>query len=418
MDGRVIKYRFEGVDAEGKKVGGFVFAEDEKQARLKITNSGYAVLSIEAYKQPEQRQSDLTLFEFEGHRTDTQKPVHGTIESEDEYTAYKKLRMDYALELKYLIPIDTPPNQREQLKTAGIRAELEEQLREEEKNFFKVQKETQSYELINETKRKEMDFYRSQIESLIIKVQQLMTEHESEIDPNVRHSIQERLDLLARLRQSNSVEHLDMLTKKLFVQLQAIELDVTAGAANLTDEQKKALIKLRTPKGFRKFLVKKEELAALDPAQIYKEEKEKKFREAVIEMTKLFKKGSSEIHVDFVEVGAKHTWNFIKYVDPLGNLFQFIYWTFAFLFCFLLIFWCLNGIKIILFLADERTMYIFRSFAFWFTTGLSGLVAIFFGPEALETVSLSLKRKSLLYGCAGVVIALYILQAPALFYWC
>ena len=95
------------------------------------------------------------------------------------------------------------------------------------------------------SRKKEILFMQEKIESMLSEFIPLLRENEDYIDPDRKREIEERIDLLSRLRHSNSVEHLKNLTKNLLKQMESDEIFLKD--TNLPDEVK-AEIALRRAK--------------------------------------------------------------------------------------------------------------------------------------------------------------------------
>ncbi len=239
------KYYFVAVTPEGKQISGYVTAASMEAARDQLKTGGMSILTLEEPKDFQPRNSGLTVFEFEAVN-DLHKTIRGTIEAGDKYAAYKKLRMEYKLDVLFLVNKSLPPSEKEDIKSAGIETELEDKLlvdqKLEERRLKKEKKvdtkEEEAKEMaeIIEANEKQRKFIVEKIDSVLSEVVPLLEENAEYINPNKRREIEERIDLLMRLKHSNSVEHLKSLTQRLLKQIS--EDEIFLEGANIPEDLK------------------------------------------------------------------------------------------------------------------------------------------------------------------------------------
>ncbi len=242
------KFYFQAVTTEGKQISGHIEAENLEAARGKLGESKLSILTLEEKTdQFSTTKEGFSVFQFEG-LNDQHKTVKGTIEAIDRYAAYKKLRVSYKLEVFYLVEKNLDAAQKAQLQKQGIEKELEDklimELRLEERKNSKKKKRKKSdtnaeLKKAVESNEKERQFIVDKIDGVLAEVVPLLEENSEYIDPNKKREIETRIDLLVRLKHSNSVDHLKSLTKKLLTQIS--EDEIFLQDANIPEELKEEI---------------------------------------------------------------------------------------------------------------------------------------------------------------------------------
>ncbi|MCK5461030.1 hypothetical protein KAI58_03530 [Candidatus Gracilibacteria bacterium] len=385
------KFYFQAVTAEGKQISGYVSAENENEAHKKLRESNMSVLTLEEKKDSDNKKN-VDIFDFEGIN-EVEKTVKGTIEASDIYSAFKKLKMEYKINLLYLIPSNVDPKEKEFLKEEGIDEELEKALQLEilqaKKNIGKKHKKVVSRESeikqVLQSRKKEISFMQEKIDSILGEFIPLLHENEDYIDPAKKREIEERIDLLSRLKHSNSIEHLKNLTKNLLKQMESDEIFLKG--SNLPDEVKVEIARRRA-----KFI---------DLGQSFEKVISKGLLDLQLKIagfdSEILKKKMSEIHL----------------IEKIGMV---SYLTIVFLFFLCLIFWIWMFLQYILNFNMEKTLFYFESALFWYVTGFSAVASVFF------SFVFAAKKMKLIEKCSYIVVGfvllfIYTLEFPVIFHW-
>ncbi len=237
------KFEFQVVDSAGQSLRGHLFASDQATASQQLRTKGYAILSLTAV---ESTQSDLQAthddltFLFQG-TTPTDQTLKGSIEALDLYAAYRKLRLDYNLKLQWLYPSTLAISDRPAAQAQGLDPKFEAKLQSElddQSPTDRPQNVDEIQTLIAQREEK-MVVLRREIESIITEVGQLLNKNLDYLDRKRARDIQQKLDLLSRLRSSNAVNHLQKLSQQLLLQLKDEKLFLES--AKLTTEQQAEL---------------------------------------------------------------------------------------------------------------------------------------------------------------------------------
>jgi hypothetical protein len=377
------KFRFEAISKEGKNLSGFLFSENDEAARAKLKSEGNAVLSLELFVAEKKENSDLQEFEFQAKASDG-RTIHGEIEAQTQYVAYRKLRMEYDFQLEYLVIKNLPFEQKEALKKQGIDSQLKllfEQDEEAQKTKAVKTKKVKKgkVELMLEEREDEMRFLQAQTEVITTAVKKLMGEHSTYLNAEKQRHIQVDLDRLSRLRQSSSLNHLEQIMKRIFKQLLSDNLFIVTEDNILEVEKSQAEIKKIT-----------------------------KALEADL------KKGLSNVQIGDLQ---KITKKVIK-MSLFRRVFMPFYWGFVFLLIMLLNFWVLTLGKLAFGKDTDRMLFYLKSTPLWFLTGFSAVVMVFFAFTVfVREKPLSLVKRLILYALAFGALIVFTLQFPVFFFW-
>jgi len=378
------KFHFEGISRDGKRLAGFLFSESKEAARAKLQGDGLAVLNLEPYMENKATGEGFERFEFKGIAAHGRE-VRGEIEAQNQYAAYKKLRLEYDFDIQYLIPKNLSYEEKEELKKRPLDPELErifledKNIRSARKQKASEKKKDQIEEMLG-NRREEMKFLQGEIEKCITKIQVLLDENSDYLDPSMRRDIQSRIDRLSRLRQSSSVVHLESMMKQLFSDL---------GNDNIF------LVTVREQ--FPDFEVRRA-----------------RFLEASSSLKGSLGKGLAAVKI--TEGDIKKLKALVR-LEPLVKVLYVFYWGFLFLFFMMLNFWGLNLVKIMVGYEVEKAYFYFNSPIFWFVTGFSGVVAIFIAPEIFSESEHSWKIKVGVYGATILALIVLTIQFPVFFWW-
>ncbi|MCF7830675.1 hypothetical protein K9M41_01595 [Candidatus Gracilibacteria bacterium] len=380
----VKKYHFEGLGKDGKTLSGFLFSETKEDARAKLKKDGIAILSIEPFVAEQKGNKSSTVFEFKAI-DDLGKEKRGHIEAENQYEAYKKLRLEYDFTLIYLVPQDLSQAEKLILKKKGISPELEKQFLEDEKNkktlFFRAKEKKEKRDKVEtmlEDKQKEMQFLQAQVDVVIREVKKLLQDNSEVLDPNVRRNIQERIDRLSRLRQSSSLNHLESMMKRLFAQLARDD------------------IFLPVQDKFPDFQIRIDAFKKVSGTL----------------------KGSLSKGLSSIQIGTDlERFQAVIKMKPLHKVFFTLYWACVFLFFMLLNFWGLNVVKLMSNYDVSRVSFYFSSGTFWFVTLFSGIITLLFAFDIFAKKPLSVIQKTVLCSGAILLALFFVIEFPVFFSW-
>ena len=389
------KYHFVAVRPDGKKVSGTLTAENEVLAKEAISERGLALFSLELFAgQPVEGTTEgFKRFEFEGIDSD-QKVVRGTIEEENGYEAYKKLNLEYELDVKVIIPATATPEEREAIRAAGIPAAWVPRFQADKKKFDKEKEKENKNKgnkednepLLSEKDKRELQVYQAEIGDITRQVLEMLQKNEDFLDASAKREIMDRIGLMSRLRRSNAIDHLRSLTDKLLKQLNDDKLFIEAEKLSVE---------------------KQAELAT----------KKQEFGAASESLEKSVASGLSAVAEGLAALNADDMKQKIIEADPLQKLFQVFYTTIVSILGLFMIYWIVNSVKLIVNSADNATLFSFSSPILWLVTGISLILSFSLAPIAFAIDEVKLEKKIFFAGVSILLVLFFIWLSPVLFWW-
>ncbi len=387
------KFRFQAVNEDGKRLSGTVSASTLQRARAKLTDNGYAVLDLAPYVAPAIKNANQKLFLF-GIQMNQGVVQKGTIQATNEYEAYEELRSEYDFAVTYLYPQDLPLEEIEARKDQGINpAHLQRWEKESKKTKIVRGRKVASqitYDKIVSKHQKEIDELGKQITHLIKTIAELLKQTESFLNPEKKRDIIQKVDLLARIKHSNSIDHLKTVTRKILEELadDAFFLE----ESKLTPEQKLQLAAERN-----------------------------KFKDLVTSLGKSFTKALEKIELPLVGIDTaavkKTVLQIHQELNPLQSFGEFLYWMFSFLFVFFLLFWCLVGFYFFLSDTPELSLFYLQSRILWFLTAFTAFVFLVFSAPVLISNFRQKCRRSFFWTAVVLLFLILVFAFPLLFPW-
>lgn len=385
------KYFFQAVTAEGKQISGYVSANSLEAARDKLKASGLSILTLEEPKEGGQTLAQgMRVYEFEALNKQ-HKTVKGTIEAVELYEAYKKLRLEYNLEVKYLVDSASALPVKQKVREEGLRPELEERLKVEikiaekkAKKKHRPGKEDEIKEAV-EANEEERQFMVEKIDAVLAEIVPLLEENSEFIDAHKKREIEERINLLMRLKHSNSVAHLRSLTQRLLEQISSDEIFLKD--ANIPSELQEEMNRRRG-----------------------------QFQAIGTNFDKAISKGLIDLQVKLAQIDTEALKDTMKDIRPVQKVTNVFYLVFCFLFAlcsvFLLFMEGLNWFE----LQEVRAVFFLTSPLIWYVWGLGLLMAVSFYflrfyPKQEWWENLVVVGSTVL----GFVV--YTVQFPIVFYW-
>ena len=385
------KYFFQAVTAEGKQISGYVSAESIEQARDKLSAGGLSILTLEEPKEMnDTMEQGMRVYQFEATNK-LKKIVQGTIEAIELYEAFKKLRLEYKLDVNYLVDSASAPTVKEKIRSEGLPPELEERMQVEIKIAKKREKKKQHGSNTNEVQEavdaneEERRFIVEKIDAVLSEVVPLLEENAEFIDGHKKREIEERISLLMRLKHSNSVAHLRSLTQRLLEQISSDEIFLKD--ANIPSELQDEMNRRRS-----------------------------QFQAIGANFDKAISRGLIDLQVKLSKLDASSFKDSVKELKPFEKITNVFYLVFCFLaaLCsvFLLFLYGLYYFEI----QVDQTLFFLHSPLLWYVWGLGVLMMISFYfvrfyPKQEWFVGLVIMT------CTVAAFVVYTVQFPILFYW-
>ncbi len=393
------KYFFQAVTQEGKQISGFVSAPSLDEARDKLKAGGLSILTLEEPKEDLTGKlvAGLKSFEFEATNS-ARKKIRGTIEAEDRYAAYKKLRLEYELEVDYIADMTLPPSKKEAEKAKGIEQDLVERLKievkiaekkESKKKKGKKKKEENTTDEIQEAveaNEKERQFMMEKIDAVLSEVIPLLEENAEYIDTNKKRQIEERINLLMRLKHSNSVAHLKSLTKRILDQITNDEIFLQD--SNIPPDLQEEIDRRKTA-----------------------------FQSVGRKFDKAISKGLVDLQVQLAKIdtqGLKDTVTEIRLIEQLINIF---YLTFSCLFLYFVGFLIFNLGRGLMEISVSQSNFYLTSPLIWYAWGFSLILIVSFYFFRFSPQVKNWRDKIIVLASTALALFLYTVQFPVIFYW-
>ena len=386
------KYFFQAVTAEGKQISGYVSAPSIDEARDKLKAGGLSILTLE---QPTEESQVLAqgmhVFEFEA-LNEQHKAVKGTIEATELYEAFKKLRLEYKLEVEYLADSAAAPTVKQQVREDGLPKELEDRLQIEVKMAEKKEKKKNKHDSSENEVQEAVDaneaerqFMVEKIDAVLAEIVPLLEENAEYIDAHKKREIEERINLVMRLKHSNSVAHLRSLTKRLLEQISSDEIFLKD--ANIPAELQEEMNRRRN-----------------------------QFQDIGTSFDKAISKGLVDLQVQLAKIDTGAIADTVKDLRPIEKATNVFYLVFGFLMLLCTVFFVFVYALYFFEIQLEQTSFFLQSPLLWYVWGLGVVMSISFyflrfypkqeWYENLVVVSSTV---------AAIVV--YTVQFPILFYW-
>ncbi len=204
-------FKYTVANKEGKKLSGTVEAPDEQTARSELNNLGFSILELLKTEQQPKIDSNLIKFVFEAIDKNS-KLISGTIPSENEENAFKKLEEEYALTVTAIWKENASKEEIIEAKKKGTKNFQDELLREKE----------QEMELSLE-QQKEEQFLKTKIELILKEVHEILQTFDKEIDIDKKSEMNKKINKLLRIKQSKNLNYIFTTAKDLLEFIQGQE---------------------------------------------------------------------------------------------------------------------------------------------------------------------------------------------------
>jgi hypothetical protein len=231
-------YSYTVLNKKGEKLTGAIEANDLGGARENLNKLGFSIVAIEKAPEDSKNSKGIKTFEFEGIDEEG-KSVEGTIKSQDKTSAYKKLKTEYGLEVKYLIDSSLDENQKIKERNKGV-SDLEVILRKESREI----KEKESKYAFVEHKEEHEKKLREKTEFVIKRLETFMKEYASAIEPQKFETLKKEKDKLLRIKSSKNTEYIKTTTEEILQLIQEEEFFVKGKIS----EERKTHIKVEAKK--------------------------------------------------------------------------------------------------------------------------------------------------------------------------
>lgn len=217
-----MKFSYTALSAANQKTTGLLEAETKEQAQKELHDMGAAILSlIEISEEEFNKQKELIQKTEENVKIDNaiktfrflvidhkKKSIKGTIEADDLYFAYKRLRLEYQFEVQSLFEVGA---------SLSAQNESNQQLNEFEKRLISESKGKKSAHVKKNEDLKQVtqNEIPKKIDLLIEKIKKGVSEHEKLFSKSLLFEIHTKIDELERIKRSNNINHINHICQNL-----------------------------------------------------------------------------------------------------------------------------------------------------------------------------------------------------------
>jgi len=214
-----MKFSYTALTVDNRKMTGVLDAESLAAAQSELHKMDVAIITVgeiteEEYEKLKKTQEEARV--AKGIQSFTfiavdpnNKEIEGTIDSADDYSAYKRLRTEYKFKINelYLSTVTDAERQTAKKVLEGFEARLESDLEKE-----KTEKGEEGEEGGEKISRELV----AEIDLVIINTKTLMESHRSLFSMDMQKEITETLGELERIRTSNNVKHITEVSNTLY----------------------------------------------------------------------------------------------------------------------------------------------------------------------------------------------------------
>jgi hypothetical protein len=221
-----MKFAYTALTGDNKKITGVLDVENEAAAQGELHKMGVAILQVKQITDEEYEKlkaSQEAVKDEKGIQTfsfvaadPSGKEIEGTIDAEDAYSAYKRLKEEYQFRISNLFEAGATDDIKEASK-AQI-ATFEAQL-EQEKAILEAQGGGEKKGDDDDEEEEETEINKELIEEIdrvIINTKKVMETHSELFSNELIKEIENTLGTLERIRTSNNVKHITEVSNELY----------------------------------------------------------------------------------------------------------------------------------------------------------------------------------------------------------
>jgi hypothetical protein len=212
-------FRYTVVNKENNQLVGEIDAPSIDVAREDLQELGFSIVAIEETKAGKLEPG--TAFEFKGKDTEN-RPITGTIKSEEIYQAFKRLITEYELDVQYIVQADLNEKEKAKQKTAGIKILMKKYQEEVMKNTDKYHEK--KFKKIDRNFEKQKALIMRQIDYVLGKVKEAVDGFAKELNPEDKQKIKDYVNRILRLKNTTNLEYLKNTSRDLLKFLQNAEV--------------------------------------------------------------------------------------------------------------------------------------------------------------------------------------------------
>lgn len=261
------RFRYIVINTENKQLQGTIGAPSEADARRELGELGFSIISLQTIEEENNSTNEdqnLKVFEFTAIDKNN-KRVAGTIQSQDSYSAYKRLVTEYSFVVESIVDQSLSLAEKEKERQKGI-FELQSRL-EEEQALSQVAQNKDTEDLQDFAQRQEV--LQQQIQFVLHKVKEMLDQYEHDITPETKEKIRIYIQKLLRIKNSTNLDYIRKTAEDLLLLLQKEELFLSNDAR--IQDRTKMLVAAKTMMMQLRKAKNKKSLSFIDKLQQWRE---------------------------------------------------------------------------------------------------------------------------------------------------
>lgn len=218
-----MRYKYTATNTEGKTLTGIINAETEEEARGKLNQLGFSILSIVVVQDDNTGDANLEKFEFEA-LDKNRKRIKGSIPAKDINLAYQRLREEYSFVVHYLAPTASTEGEKTRFRLEGV-----DQLAALYEASHKGKIEQKTTDVVETPEFiAEKQALLAHVDGIIEKIHNLLANFGQKISPEKKALIESDIDKLMRIKSSNNIDYIKNTCKELLEKTQKEEIFLTS----------------------------------------------------------------------------------------------------------------------------------------------------------------------------------------------
>lgn len=223
------QYSYTVINKDNQQLNGTINAPDEQTARKELNTIGFSILSFtlvgegptpdaEAVSASETPES-IIKFDFEAVDRNGKRIV-GTIQGEEVFAVYKRLLEEYHFTVEQLYPGGQSEDEVRKARLRGI-DDLKDRMAEEAMTTELLKKRQELDEVAFLNKQAQM---KTQVDFVLAKVNDILTTYQEELDPARKAKIKYFVEKILRIKNSTNLEYIRQTCEELLTYLQKEEI--------------------------------------------------------------------------------------------------------------------------------------------------------------------------------------------------
>lgn len=211
----MIKFQYTAISTQGKSLNGVIEAENKENARNKLYQLKLSVVSLEEISDTDLEKSNFLKYKFEALDKENKKVI-GTISSSSILSAYQKLNQEYKLDVKKLASTNATKQEFEE-STNKIQ-KLNQQL-----NLLTQNKNNDNSKSEYDKEQKNAEFQKI-IEEIIATIKKINTKFSSQLKPDAIEFLNKYEEHLNKIKFSENTENIIQAALKVLNHIQTSEI--------------------------------------------------------------------------------------------------------------------------------------------------------------------------------------------------